>query len=70
MNYPNLSGNVPKNHVMEFLFHRWYDANINSHIDSFKIDVMVMVDKLIVSHRLSVWSHEFEYLEYIKLNRT
>ena len=48
MNYPNLSGNVPKKPCYGVCISQLvrYD-NINLHIDSFKLDVMVMVDKLI-----------------------
>ena len=49
MNYPNLSGNFPKKPccgVMELIRY----ANINLHIDSFKLNVLVMVDKLITQN--------------------
>ena len=45
MNYPNLSGKKPCYGAVISQLVRY--ANINLHIDSFKLDVMVMVDKLI-----------------------
>ena len=51
MNYPNLSGNVPKKPCYGvFISQLVRYANINLHIYSFKLDVMVMVDKLITQN--------------------
>ena len=51
MNYPNLSGNVPKKPCYGvFISQLVRYANINLHINSFKLDVMVMVDKLITQN--------------------
>ena len=47
MNYPNLSGNIPKKPCYGvFILQLVRYANINFHIDPFKLGVMVMVDKL------------------------
>ena len=51
MNYPNLSRNVTKKPCYGvFISQMVRYANINLHIDSFKLDVMVMVDKLITQN--------------------
>ena len=52
MNYPNLSGNAPKKPSCYgvFISQLVRYANINLHTDSFKLDVMVMVDKLITQN--------------------
>ena len=51
MNYPNLSGNLPKKPCYGiFISQLVRYANINLHIDSFKLDVMVMIDILITQN--------------------
>ena len=51
MNYPNLSGNVPKKPCYGVFISQLVSyANINLHIDSNKLDVMVMVDKHITQN--------------------
>ena len=48
MNYPNLSGNVPKKPCYGVFISKLVRyANINLHTEYFKLDGMVMIDKVI-----------------------